>query len=81
VKHTTAAILVTNNNTETEWWQKAAPAATAICFPRGRIPFISGDRVNKFAPVQGQAFFYFGNDLPSFMRTFGQIGFIVLPGR
>jgi hypothetical protein len=78
-KHVTSAIMLTNNSTDTAWFQKAAAAATAICFTRGRIRFISCDGTNPYTPVQGQAFFYFGNDLPAFMRHFEPVGFVVLP--
>ena len=44
---------------------RPARAATAICFPRGRIHFLSpaGD---ECSPTQGQAFFYFGDDVKPF---------------
>ena len=74
--HTSAAILLTNNSTETAWFQRAAAAATAICFPRGRIHFISCDGTNQNAPVQGQAFFYFGDDVPAFVQHFGGRGVV-----
>ena len=48
----------------------------AVCFPRGRIQFLSpsGD---ECAPIQGQAFFYFGADDAAFRRTFAEVGLIV----
>jgi hypothetical protein len=69
------AILLTHNYTDTEWFHAAARAATAICFPRGRIHFVSpaGD---ECSPTQGQAFFYFGPDLEPFESVFGEIGFV-----
>jgi hypothetical protein len=45
-KHVTAAIWLTNNSTDTAWFQRLAGAATAICFTRGRIHFISCDGTN-----------------------------------
>jgi hypothetical protein len=78
-KHVRSAIWLTNNSTDTAWFRRLATAATAICFTRGRIRFTSSDGTNQYAPVQGQAFFFFGKDLPAFKRHFGQVGFIVRP--
>lgn len=70
------AIMLTHNYTDTAWFQKAAKAATCICFTRGRIRFISpsGDVA---APTQGQAFFYFGLRQERFAECFADAGFIV----
>ena len=72
------AILLTHNYTDTEWFHTAARAARAICFPRGRVRFLSpaGD---ECSPTQGQAFFYFGQDDASFRRIFGDVGLVVRP--
>ena len=69
-----AAIVLTNNSTDTEWFLRAAHASQAICFTNGRINFTqpNGEEV---LPTQGQAFFYFGNDVDGFARAFGSIGF------
>lgn len=69
------AIMLTHNYTDTAWFQKLAKAATAICFTRGRVKFVSptGDVA---APTQGQAFFYFGTDAGAFTKTFRHIGFV-----
>ena len=69
------AILLTHNYTDTEWFHAAARAAQTICFPRGRIRFLSpaGD---ECSPTQGQALFYFGIDDTAFRRTFADVGLI-----
>jgi phage N-6-adenine-methyltransferase len=69
------AILLTHNYTDTAWFQKAASAAAAICFTRGRVRFVSpqGDLA---APTQGQAFFYFGDNIEAFADAFRGVGFI-----
>jgi hypothetical protein len=69
------AILLTHNYTDTEWFHSAARAARLVCFPRGRIHFLSpaGD---ECSPTQGQAFFYFGADGAAFHRTFADVGLI-----
>lgn len=72
------AILLTHNYTDTEWFHTAASAARAICFPSGRVKFLSpaGD---ECSPTQGQAFFYFGKDAKPFKRAFADAGLIVRP--
>jgi phage N-6-adenine-methyltransferase len=73
-----AAIMLTSNNTDAEWFQKAASASTAICFNRGRILFEQSDgRVG--GAYQGHAFLYFGTDVAAFRKVFGEIGLIVMP--
>jgi hypothetical protein len=39
----TAAILLTNNFTDTKWWHEAPRAAQGVCFTKGRIKFYSPD--------------------------------------
>ena len=72
----TQAIVLTHNYTDTAWFHALASKATAICFTRGRVRFVSPDGVLA-APTQGQAFFYFGADKDIFADVFGQIGFVV----
>jgi phage N-6-adenine-methyltransferase len=72
------AIALTHNYTDTAWFHRAAGAAQAICFTRGRIAFEAPDG-RKAAPTQGQAFFYFGDDVPLFIEVFEEIGFVVVP--
>lgn len=71
-----AAIVLTHNYTDTAWFQDLAAVASAICFTRGRVRFVSpaGDLA---APTQGQAFFYFGHDVDAFASSFAEIGFVV----
>lgn len=77
--HTAAAILLTHNYTDTSWFQSAAESCSAICFTRGRIGFVCGDRVA--APTQGQAFTYFGNKESLFGKVFNSVGLVVQPWR
>jgi phage N-6-adenine-methyltransferase len=72
------AIVLTNNSTDTEWFQLAAALCEVICFTQGRIHF----EVPNGAPVlptQGQAFFYFGANARRFVQTFKAIGLCVAP--
>jgi DNA N-6-adenine-methyltransferase (Dam) len=74
----TAAIMLTNNCTDTDWFDVAHAACAAICFTHGRIKFTQPNGA-KVLPTQGQAFFYFGDDVPRFRRAFEHIGFGVAP--
>jgi phage N-6-adenine-methyltransferase len=71
----TEAIMLMNSSTDTEWFRKAAEKANTICFTYGRIAFTTpgGEEV---APTQGQAFFYYGNNVRRFIEVFGKIGII-----
>lgn len=71
-----AAIVLTHNYTDTAWFQKMARAASAICFTRGRVRFVSPEG-ELAAPTQGQAFFYFGHDVDAFADVFVAVGFVV----
>jgi len=73
---TTSAIMLTHNYTDTGWFQKLARTASAICFTRGRIKFVS-PRGEVAAPTQGQAFFYFGEGVDAFATKFSEVGFVV----
>lgn len=69
------AIILTHNYTDTTWFQKLAWHADAICFPRGRVKFVSATG-EVAAPTQGQALVYYG-DPPlrqNFLRTFINLG-------
>lgn len=79
VGNVSEAIMLTHNYTDTAWFHCAAPAASAICFTRGRIAFESPDG-KKAAPTQGQAFFYFGSNPEKFAEVFGEVGFVCYGG-
>jgi phage N-6-adenine-methyltransferase len=76
----TAAILLVHNSSDTSWFHKAAGAAAAICFTRGRIKF-EQENGPADSPPQGQAFFYFGKDVAAFREVFNAIGLVVVPAR
>jgi ParB family chromosome partitioning protein len=77
--HVTEAVVLTHNYTDTAWFHIGAAAASAICFTRGRIGFLSPEG-KRAAPTQGQAFFYFGGRADEFAAAFRQFGFVVMPG-
>lgn len=68
-----SAIVLVNNATETRWFGKLASFANAVVFPQGRIRYDSPEG-KKNAPLQGQAFIYFGNDCNCFLQEFEQYG-------
>jgi len=73
--NTTAAIMLTHNYTDTDWFHRAEARAALLCFTLGRIKFIddAGDKCN---PTQGQAFFYYGQERGLFRDVFGRFGFV-----
>jgi phage N-6-adenine-methyltransferase len=71
----TAAVVLTNNSTDTAWFQKLAPVAGAICFTAGRISFVSLYGKSG-SPTQGQTFFYFGANRETFFNVFAPFGFV-----
>lgn len=77
VEHTAGrvpeAIVLTNNATETQWFQALLRAAASICFPSGRIRFWRSG-ADSFTPLQGQALFYFGTRAKEFRRAFEGFG-------
>ena len=72
-----AAILLTNNATDSEWWHDAGKMASAVCFTRGRISFgsPSGSPGN---PTNGQTIFYFGDAVEAFVQAFGDYGRVMV---
>jgi ParB family chromosome partitioning protein len=74
------AIMLTHNSADTEWFQLGFKHANAICFTAGRIKFVDphGDRNS---PTQGQAFFYFGDNVDLCFNSFSKIGSVVVPLR
>lgn len=72
-----AAIALTNNNTDTSWFHLAAVSASAICLTAGRINFLKRDGSTS-SPTNGQSFFYFGSDVDAFKREFCHHGLVMV---
>jgi ParB family chromosome partitioning protein len=67
------AIVLVNNATETQWFQRMAGVASAICFPKSRVRFLD-PQGNPGAPLQGQAILYFGKNPAKFAEEFNHYG-------
>lgn len=74
----TAAILLTNSETASKWFQLALSKATLACFATPRLRFLRSDTsCPTGAPQLGQTFFYFGSDDDRFAEVFGALGGVV----
>lgn len=71
------AIVLVNNATETEWFNKIVSIASAACFPKGRVKFYMPDGKTG-APLQGQAIIYIGDNIKAFMDAFSLFGWRVM---
>jgi ParB family chromosome partitioning protein len=68
------ACVLVNNGTETKWFQTLAGAASAFCFPEGRVKFWHPDK--EATPLQGQAVIYIGENVDAFRREFIRFGVV-----
>jgi hypothetical protein len=75
--HVPQAVVLTNNATDSGWFQKMARASTAICFTAGRVKFIDPTGKQSNNATQGQAVLYFGERRDRFREVFGEFGFVV----
>ncbi|MDQ3665403.1 MAG: phage N-6-adenine-methyltransferase [Acidobacteriota bacterium] len=72
-RNTKAAIILTNNCTDAEWFQ-VLMRRFLVCFPSSRAPFWRVDREGTGGARQGQAFFYLGEQGSLFVEKFSQFG-------
>lgn len=71
----TAACVLVNNATETQWLQAMANRAHSICFPLTRVRFLDPSG-KPGAPLQGQAVIGIGGDPDRFLSAFDGFGLI-----
>lgn len=67
------AIVLVNNATETEWFNKLISISSAVCFPKSRVKFYMPDGKTG-TPLQGQAVLYVGKNIEKFMNAFDGFG-------
>ena len=75
------AVWLSNNATETAWFQRLAAVATVVFFPAGRVRFwgeTDGQRTVG-APLQGQALLYFGASADIFASECANLGYVSQP--
>ena len=79
----TEALLLTNNSTDTAWWQGAASHALAVCMLAGRLRYLTPSGAAVGAAIQGQAILYFARDVDDaierFHREFRRHGIVLGP--
>lgn len=78
-RNVTEAIVLTNNATETKWFQDLSSCSRAVCLNKGRIRFVNEKGEIIGAPMQGQAFFYLGDNVSRFCEIFRRFGTILIP--
>jgi DNA N-6-adenine-methyltransferase (Dam) len=72
------AILLTHNHSDTRWFQDVLGKASRVCLTAGRLGYY-GPNGEVAAPVQGQAFHYFGENVERFEAVFSAIGTVLEP--
>lgn len=72
-----AAIALTNNATETRWWQALGRRSAAVCMLSGRIKFRSATGEVAGAGLQGQTIAYLGADPDTFAKRFAEFGVVL----
>ncbi len=72
-KEVSEACVLTNNATETEWFQSILSVSSAGCFVKSRVRFLD-PAGNPGAPLQGQIVLYIGKKPAAFSKSFSAIG-------
>lgn len=72
-------IVLTNNATDTRWFNALVSRCSLVCFTNHRISFWNADRKNVSGNTRGQSFFYFGSKRVKFRKTFEKHGFVLMP--
>jgi phage N-6-adenine-methyltransferase len=76
-KDVTAAVVLTNNATDTRWWQALARRSSSVCCLAGRVRFRSETGEVAGAGLQGQTVAYLGDDPMRFADRFAEYGVVL----
>jgi len=76
-KDVPAAVVLTNNATDTRWWQSLARRSSSVCCLAGRIRFRGPDGAVAGAGLQGQTIAYLGDDPSTFVERFTEYGVVL----
>ena len=74
-KNYNQAVVLVNNATETEWFNKIVSISSMVCFPKSRVKFYMPDGKTG-APLQGQAILYIGDNTDGFYKAYKEIGWV-----
>ena len=74
-KNYNQAVVLVNNATETEWFNKIVSISSMVCFPKSRVKFYMPDGKTG-APLQGQAILYIGDNTDRFYEAYKEIGWV-----
>jgi hypothetical protein len=70
--------ILTNNATETEWYQQMIKSCSCVCFLKSRVKFIDVNGNESGAPLQGQSIMYFGDRSKNFIKEFNNYGICLM---
>lgn len=76
-KNYNQAVVLVNNATETEWFNKIVSISSMVCFPKSRVKFYMPDGKTG-APLQGQAILYIGDNTDEFYKAYKEIGWVAI---
>lgn len=71
------AIVLTNNNTDTDASQRLMNESSAVCFPNKRISYLDENMLERKGNRYAQMVTYFGRDKQKFKETFESIGVVL----
>jgi ParB family chromosome partitioning protein len=74
----TQAVLLVKAALGYKWFEELWDIAPAVCFARDRLSFILEDGTDDGQSKQGTAFFYFGNNVEKFIKTFTHFGRVMV---
>jgi len=70
-------IVLINNATDTNWFQRAVEKCSAFCMTNHRIGFYNSDGKEVSTNTRGQIFLFYGKSgFPTFRKHISQFGFV-----